>query len=133
MMKNLLIKMLGGMTREQHLEEMEHLKKSCEQFAKDYLCAKDGVTLQGNGFINYADCELDFVVTGSRTRINSCRFGGFYIAPWVELVSVIGIFARDSNLLRKDESDNNHPFIYGKEEDLGFLRRASYSSKQAKE
>lgn len=133
MMKDFLIKALGGMTREQHLEEIEHLRKSCEQFAKDYLCAKNGVTLQGDGLIEHADCDLDFVVTGSRTRVNNCKIGGIYIAPWVEHISCIGISALESNIIRKNERNTNHSFVYAKEEHLAFLAKASYSSQQPKE
>lgn len=132
-MKDFLIKMLGGMTRTQHLEEMEHLRKVSEQFAKDYLCAKSGITLQGDGFIEYADCELDFVVTGSRTRVNNCRLGGLYVAPWIEYASFIGLSISSSNLFRKSENNTNHPFIYWKGEHLDFLAKASYSSQPAKE
>lgn len=126
-MRNFLIKLLGGMTRERHLEEMEHFRKSSEQFAKDYLCAKKGITLQGDGFIEYADCDLDFVVTGSRTRINCCRLGGLYLAPWVKYVSLIGCISGESNILRKDQPILHNPFIYAKDEHLGFLSKARYS------
>lgn len=127
-MRNFLIKLLGGMTRLHHLEEMERLRKASEQFAKEYLCAKNGVTLQGDGFIEYADCDLDFVVTGSRTRINNCRLGGIYVAPWVERCSLICVRAGESNLLRKDPPVLHNSFIYAKDEHLELLSKASYST-----
>jgi len=127
-MRNFLIKMLGGMTRLRHLEEMEHLREASEQFAKEYLCAKKGITLQGDGFIEYADCDLDFVVTGSRTRINNCRLGGIYVAPWVKYASLISCVAGESNLLRKDQPVLHNSFVYAKDEHLELLSKARYST-----
>lgn len=86
-MKELLIKLLGGMTRLQHLEEIEKLKDDCENFCSEYLHL-NGNNHSWQGHLQGAFTEGNLVVLKSETSLSNCTCDGLVVAPWARRVIV---------------------------------------------
>lgn len=97
--KNYLIKLLGGITKEEYLE----FRKECEQFAKDFLTGNQGVTLCESGTLDFIESNQCFIVIGSNIRINRSEIGGIAFAPWVHDVVVVNSsgFTDKSGFIKK--------------------------------
>jgi len=130
MVRRFLIKLLGGITRIEHLEEMDSFMDACEDFAKKNLCAKLGATLQGDGVIDGAYYELDVIVTGSRTRVYNMKARGFKAAPWVRNCLFSGLQSDSSNI--NDCSDTSASFIYIGSDNADSLKSFSANARQDK-
>lgn len=94
MMKNLLIRLLGGMTRLQHLEEMEKMRSACEKFAIENLSAAYGKTIFPFDVFEGYELKEDAIVIGSCARFYNSKVRKIIVAPWVVNTIVIG--CRDS-------------------------------------
>jgi len=84
-MKELLIKLLGGMTRLQHLEEIEKLKDDCEEFCSEYLHL-NGNNHSWQGHLQGASTEGNLVVLKSETSLSNCTCDRLVVAPWARRV-----------------------------------------------
>ena len=95
-MKEYLIKLLGGMTRLEHLEEIEKLKDASEAFCKEYLHL-NGNNHSWQGHLQGALTEGNLVVLRSETSVSNCTCDKLVVAPWARRV-----FAYDVRQVKQD-------------------------------
>ncbi|UUW39837.1 hypothetical protein VP14_150 [Vibrio phage VPMCC14] len=84
-MRQLLIKWLGGMTRLEHLEEIEKLKDASEEFCKEYLHL-NGNNHSWQGHLQGVSTEGNLVVLRSETSLSNCTCDKLVVAPWARKV-----------------------------------------------
>lgn len=84
-MRDLLIKLLGGMTRLEHLEEMEDFKDKCEEFCSEYLHL-NGNNHSWQGHLNNVKTDGNLVALRSNVSANNCTCKSIIAAPWVRKV-----------------------------------------------
>lgn len=89
-MKQLLIKWLGGMTRLEHLEEIEKLKDTSEEFCKEYLHL-NGNNHSWQGHLQGVQTEGNLVVLRSETSLSNCTCDKLVVAPWARRVTAFNV------------------------------------------
>lgn len=84
-MKELLIRLLGGMTRLEHLEEIEKLKDDCEEFCSEYLHL-NGNDHSWQGHLQGVSTDGNLVALRSNVTARDCVCESLVAAPWVRKV-----------------------------------------------
>jgi hypothetical protein len=83
MMRNWLIKLLGGFTK----DDTDRLMQNCEDFAREYLTPLGGKIAPDASFYNPFDGD-DLCIMRSQITIMGGRVAGMVFAPWCRMCSV---------------------------------------------
>lgn len=92
-MRQLLIKMLGGMTKLEHLESIEKLKDECESFYDEY-CHLYGNNHSWSGDLSGVTIkDGNLIAVRSNSTLNGAFIdnGKFVVAPWARCVFTSGV------------------------------------------
>lgn len=86
-LKALLIKTLGGITKEEKARSMQ----ACEDFANKYLVAKSEY-VQISGYVDSILTDKECFISESYTCINNSVCPSINIAPWCSNTAIIGVY-----------------------------------------